>query len=216
MIPKIIHQIWIGDQSKRPSRLMQTWITNHPEWEYKLWTEEEIDKFGLFNREKYDLHPMLSGKADIARYEILFKFGGFFIDADSISIRPLDDLLKNNFVAVRESELHRGHLLANGYFGCVVGNRIMFNLINEVRRLNIDRMLSRHAWETTGPMPFTKEVLKQDSKILNSNTFIPVHFEDKEFSSFEISSISKKEIRDLSEKFKNCYSYQFWGSKSSY
>tara|TARA_R110000782_G_scaffold96340_9_gene180805 strand:- start:982 stop:1632 length:651 start_codon:yes stop_codon:yes gene_type:complete len=216
MIPKIIHQIWIGDQSKKPSKLMQTWKDNHPDWEYILWTEAEIDSFNLFNRDKYDIHPMLSGKADIARYEILFKFGGFFIDADSISIKSLDDLLDNKFVTVYESEKHRKNLLANGYFGCTPKNRIMFNMINNVRNLETNRMINRHAWETTGPLPFTNEVHKSEVKILQSIAFIPVHFEEKDFSSLNISSISDEEIEFLIEKYPDSYSYQFWGSKSNY
>ena len=216
MIPKIIHQIWIGDQSKRPSNLMQTWQNNHPEWEYRLWTESEINDFDLFNRRKYDAHPMLSGKADIARYEILFKFGGFFIDADSISIKPMDDLLNNKFIAVYENETHRGSLLANGYFGCVAESRIMFNMINKVRTLDENRMISRHAWETTGPLPFTKEVSRENVKILSSHTFMPVHFEEKDFSSLKMSTISKEDIDTISKKYSSSYSYQFWGSKSNY
>jgi mannosyltransferase OCH1-like enzyme len=216
MIPKIIHQIWIGDQSKRPSKLMQTWSNNHPEWEYRLWTEGQINDFGLFNRKKYDTHPMLSGKADIARYEILFKFGGFFIDADSISIRPMDDLLDNKFIAVYESETYRGSLLANGYFGCVAESRTMFNMINKVRSLDENRMVNRHAWETTGPLPFTKEVSKENVKILSSNAFMPVHFEEQGFSPVNMSAITEEQIDTISKKYSNSYSYQFWGSKSNY
>ena len=49
-IPKIIHQIWIGDKSKQPVELMKTWETMNPTWEYKLWTEENIPE--LFNKDR--------------------------------------------------------------------------------------------------------------------------------------------------------------------
>jgi len=55
-IPKIIHQIWLG--SPLPDRckvLQKTWKKYHPDWEYRLWTEKEIDEFGLKNRRLYDL-----------------------------------------------------------------------------------------------------------------------------------------------------------------
>ena len=38
----------------------------------------------------------LAGKADILRYELLYEHGGFFIDADSECINPLDDFLTDN------------------------------------------------------------------------------------------------------------------------
>ena len=30
MIPKVIHQIWLGDQSNRPTPLMETWRDMNP------------------------------------------------------------------------------------------------------------------------------------------------------------------------------------------
>ena len=216
LIPKIIHQIWIGDQSKRPSVLMETWKANHPDWSYMLWTEAEISELGLYNQAKFQSHPMLSGKADIARYEILFKFGGFFIDADSISIKPLDDLLNNDFVTVYESEKNRKELVANGYFGCKPKNRVMFDMINEVRKLDVSRMMQRHAWETTGPLPFTVVLKKHSANILSSKSFIPVHFEDKDYERIPISDLTEEHIQKIKQSYPNSYSYQFWGSKSDY
>lgn len=195
---------------------METWKANHPDWSYMLWTEEEISELGLYNESKFESHPMLSGKADIARYEILFKFGGFFIDADSISIKPLDDLLDNNFVTVYESEKNRKKLVANGYFGCKPKSRVMFDMINEIRKLDVNRMMHRHAWETTGPLPFTTVLKKHSVKILDSETFIPVHFEDKNYERLPISSLTEDKIQKIKQKHPESYSYQFWGSKSDY
>ena len=81
MIPKIIHQIWVGDQSKRPDSLIQTWIDMNPSWEHILWTEENMPE--LTNQKQFDAMNELAGKADILRYELLNTHGGFFIDADS-------------------------------------------------------------------------------------------------------------------------------------
>ena len=52
MIPKIIHQIWVGDQSKRPDDLIQTWIDLNPTWKHCLWTEDNIPQ--LKNQEQFD------------------------------------------------------------------------------------------------------------------------------------------------------------------
>ena len=43
MIPKILHQIWIGPK-ERPSKFMDSWHTNNPDFEYIFWNEEEIKK----------------------------------------------------------------------------------------------------------------------------------------------------------------------------
>ena len=86
MIPKIIHQIWLGDQSQRPINLMKTWEDMNPGWVYKLWTDDNLPK--LICQEQFDKMKGLHGKADILRYELLYKYGGFYIDADSECVLP--------------------------------------------------------------------------------------------------------------------------------
>jgi mannosyltransferase OCH1-like enzyme len=45
MIPKIIHQIWIGSK-KKPDIWIDTfkkdYINDNPDWDYKLWDDENI------------------------------------------------------------------------------------------------------------------------------------------------------------------------------
>ena len=47
-IPKIIHQIWLG--SELPVRFrgyQQNWRRLHPDWDYKLWTDRDVENFGI-------------------------------------------------------------------------------------------------------------------------------------------------------------------------
>src|SRR5438876_9483420 len=52
-IPKIIHQIWLG--SPVPSvyePFMKSWQEKHPDWEYRLWTDENVHSlFPLYNQQ---------------------------------------------------------------------------------------------------------------------------------------------------------------------
>jgi len=46
MIPKIIHQTWKDrDIPEKWRRWQQSWKIYHPDWEYRLWTHEDIDQF---------------------------------------------------------------------------------------------------------------------------------------------------------------------------
>ena len=59
----------------------------------------------------------INGKADIIRWEILEKYGGVFVDADSICIEPVDDTLlkcKGGCFAGYEQEQIRKGLIATG------------------------------------------------------------------------------------------------------
>ena len=54
-IPKIIHQIWIGDKPA-PTKFMDTWRDKNPDFEYIRWNEEEFIKrdFKIELKEKID------------------------------------------------------------------------------------------------------------------------------------------------------------------
>lgn len=81
-IPKIIHQIWLGGPPpKAYSAWMEAW-RNLPGFEYRLWTDKEASEFPLKNRTLYNTTPNLAGKSDILRYEILYRYGGVYIDTD--------------------------------------------------------------------------------------------------------------------------------------
>ena len=94
MIPNIIHQIWIGNVSA-PSKHMNTWKDKNDRMEYIRWNESEIVKRNMIFKcqEKIDDMTEINGKADIMRWEILYHYGGVFLDADSICIEPIDNTL---------------------------------------------------------------------------------------------------------------------------
>ena len=100
--PKKIHQIWIGPK-KIPSRYLnwgKSWIKNNPQWEYKLWTNREINQLSMINSSLYDSTKNIGFKSDIARYEILYKYGGIYIDTDFECIKEIPNNLRYfDFVA---------------------------------------------------------------------------------------------------------------------
>ena len=96
IIPKIMHQLWIGPKPA-PITLMDTWKKLNPDFEYIHWNEAEFIKRNMTFKcqSKIDEIEEINGKADILRWEILYKYGGVFLDADSICIEPVDNELMN-------------------------------------------------------------------------------------------------------------------------
>ena len=94
-IPKIIHFIWIGEAPLPPSYeyYISSWINNHPDWIFCFWND--YNKPILINEEIYNLAKYPAMKADILRYELLYFIGGVYIDTDFLSIKNIDELLKN-------------------------------------------------------------------------------------------------------------------------
>lgn len=181
MIPRIIHQIWIGPYD-RPAEFMETWRTLNPSFRYELWDDTRCAAFGFQNAHKIAEQSEWAGKADLMRYEILERHGGIFIDADAECVRPLEDhFLDHDSFACWENETIRHGLISNGYLGASINNKLMQALISAAAYRN---MRGQRAWLTTGPMLLTQTV-----KLLNytnlhvypSFYFIPRHYSGMEY-----------------------------------
>lgn len=197
MIPKVIHQFWIGPK-KQPLPLMETWRNMNAGWDYMFWDETALGNHftdGLRNQQQYDDMGELCGKCDIARLEILNKYGGFFIDADSICLAPLDDfLLLNDSFTCYENEFERGNLLACGYLASRPDNDLMKLLIEAVSRIDVKQVLeiadrsafdsSHRAWQLTGSGLLTSTVFRNkytSISIYPSYYFIPSHYSGRKY-----------------------------------
>ncbi len=96
LIPKKIHQIWIGSKPlpNKYKKWMKTWQSINKDWEYKLWTDLDIKKMELFNQKAYNSSSNVGFKSDILRYEILNKYGGLYIDTDLECVRKIPNYLR--------------------------------------------------------------------------------------------------------------------------
>ena len=186
-IPKIIHQLWIG-RKPAPITLMNTWKDKHPDFEYIFWNEAEIKKrdFVFKCQDKIDDIEEINGKADIIRWEILYKYGGVFLDADSICIEPIDNELMNKkcFAGWEQEEVRPG-LIATGTMGFpkkhpLVKGAIKWILNNEVSQKKTNMM----AWKSVGPGLLTRMYNTgefSDLHIFPSYTFLPIHLTKLEY-----------------------------------
>lgn len=94
-IPKILHHTWIGDDplSEPALEMIAKWRQHHPEWDMRLWTRDNLPP--LQNQALYDAFKNTGHRADILRYELMYQFGGVYVDIDMECQKPLDDLIKN-------------------------------------------------------------------------------------------------------------------------
>lgn len=200
-IPKIIHQIWLGDQSKRPQEMIDTWKQMNPDWDCRLWTEENLPEIRNINQ--FNAMKEFAGKADILRYELLFDHGGFFIDADSICTTPLPDwMTDNDSFCCWENEYIRTGLMCNGYLAASKNNQLMEFMIAGISQMPPDQIAALPnltAWKVVGPEYLTRTVQSNrynKLRIYPSHYFLPKHY------------------TGLETEFKNepSYSQQYWGS----
>ena len=208
-IPKIIHQLWIGPKPA-PTKFMNTWKEKHEKlgFEYIFWNEEELKKRGmtLTLKDKIDSMEEINGKADIIRWEILEKYGGVFVDADSICIEPIDHtLMRSNCFAGYEQERIRKGLIATGTMGFPPHHLIVKRCIKWVQENPVSHELTqKRAWYNVGPGLLTRIVndynMHENICVFPSYYFLPRHYSGIEYKGHE-----------------KVYAYQEWGStKQSY
>ena len=153
-IPKIIHQMWIGDKTKCPTKLMQSWKIKNPTFQYIFWNEDEIEKQNMIFECKTQIEDIveINGKCDIMRWEILYKYGGVFIDADSICLLPLDNyFMDKQAFATYENEKKRKNLVATGTMGFIQNHYLCKNIINWIKSSeSYDIIHNYKAWYSVG------------------------------------------------------------------
>lgn len=87
MIPKIIHQIWVGPYRipSREKKFIEDIKIKHPDFEHMFWTNENIPELPPVLKEVYELFGSrghYTFQADLLRIFIIREFGGLYLDAD--------------------------------------------------------------------------------------------------------------------------------------
>jgi len=145
VIPRVFHQIWLGEAEFPYAQERETWLRNHPDWEHRLWTEAELPH-DLRLGEAANLLRQPAERADILRLELLHRHGGVYIDADFESLKPIDELLDG--VTCFLGLLDSGRV-SNAVIGCVPGHPLLAKAMAEVRPRRTYGPVDR---EGTGPL----------------------------------------------------------------
>ena len=189
-VPKIIHQLWIGD--KPPPLVVMSKVKNmNPDFEYVFWNEEKLEKDLVLPKgylRKIKSHEAINGKADMYRYLILLQYGGVWVDADIIPIEPLDDFLLNTPFFCFENEIERLGLCANTILAFPKDHVYMQTLVdwilqNETR----EKQAKMESWNLVGPGLLTRahNSLKHDPgtdvTVFPSYYFLPDHHSGRKY-----------------------------------
>lgn len=99
MLPRIIHQTWKDhDLPERFRESAESWRHHHPDWEWRLWTDADIQAF--VEREHPEMVSLFASyrdqiqRVDAVRYLILSTTGGIYADLDVVCLKPFDSFLE--------------------------------------------------------------------------------------------------------------------------
>jgi len=178
MIPKKLHQVFF--QLDKPLAELSLFKEStkqfqamHPDWEYKLWTEEDClelmrtklpQYLEFYKNLRYDIQ-----RIDYIRYAILYCEGGIYVDLDHLPLKPFDDLLSNRLIMHNMSNFYEGNkdFVHNDLMGSPKGFLFWQILLSEMEenykeKENIEvykTWKGRFVLQTTGPR-YLSRVLK--------------------------------------------------------
>lgn len=121
MIPKIIHYCWYGrgEMSIQIKETIDSWRKQCPDYELKLWTEDNSPIKIPYLRDALK-HHRWAFAADYMRFYALYHEGGVYMDTDMYLIKPLDEFLSNEMFVGREDK----YLASMGIIGMKKGNKL--------------------------------------------------------------------------------------------
>ncbi len=118
LIPKIIHYTWFSGEPipNDLQRCIDSWKEKCPDYEIICWNASNYDyKKHPYTRQAYEAKHW-GYMADVARLEILYEHGGFYLDTDVELLKNLDELRFQRGFCGREDW---GHVNFGGGSGCV-------------------------------------------------------------------------------------------------
>lgn len=100
MIPKVIHYIWVGPNplGKLQQRCIDSWKKHLPDYQFKLWTENNLPKEVLEHRYVKTMYKKKKWAfvSDYIRFWVLNREGGIYLDTDTEVLKNFDDLLDHS------------------------------------------------------------------------------------------------------------------------
>lgn len=129
-IPKIIHYCWFGkgEMPKIAKKCIKSWKKYCPDFQIICWNEDNFD----FSKNRYMLEAYKAGKwafvSDVVRLQVVYEFGGVYLDTDVELIKPIDDLIQTEgFMGFDE----KGIIATGLGFGAEKGNKIIGEFLKD-------------------------------------------------------------------------------------
>jgi inositol phosphorylceramide mannosyltransferase catalytic subunit len=168
MIPRVIHRVWLGTDPmpEEFEHYGETWQQHHPDWEMRLWTDSNLPE--LRYPDAFERCRNHGERSDVLRSELLYRFGGLYVDTDVECKRPLDPLIGD--APVFAAWVRPGRI-GSAVLGAVPEHPAVERLLREMQaRVG-------HGNQIQATVALLTDVLSDepDVQIFDSETFYPYH-----------------------------------------
>jgi len=129
MIPRTIHYIWLGEAPLNDIQKMciQSWETNMNGFNIVRWDESNLNLDITSEVRKFYDEKRFGMCVDTLRMNIIYTYGGIYLDTDVMLLKPLDFLCLENifFVKANSERINTGL-----GFGAESKNQIILQFLN--------------------------------------------------------------------------------------
>jgi len=204
MIPRIFHWFWDGPPCP-PEYLAAAarWLELHPGWGLERWDDARFQREAMssrtsrFYREKDRYSPrsnLWQWRTNLARLEILERFGGVWVDADLVPLRSIEPLMSYPAFAARESP----RWVNNAFLGFPPGHPLIVEMLAGLpARIHGRRTLQSN--RVTGPHYLTERIGNYpDVAVLPSELIYPYRWD---------------QLDRAGDEFPDAYTVHRWNSK---
>lgn len=181
-IPHIIHHIWLGSAlPEKYIAWRETWMDHHPDWTFILWTDNDknyhhglvttaqtladnmnkkitsividIRDFPLQTKNLIARADNYGQRSDILRYEILYRFGGMYVDTDFSCLQSFSPLHNayDFYIGIQPLETNLVQL-GIGLVGSIPKHPILAYTLEQLANYDTNNAIVL----ATGPLFFTK------------------------------------------------------------
>lgn len=177
-IEKKMTQIWVGPKPA-PKKWMDTWKDLHPDWDYAVFTDQDLKSRTFKNQHLIDQYYKMGkfqGVSDLVRYELIYEQGGFWPEADMVCLNNTEELFtspEDHCYTCYENEKGRPGFV-QPIMAANPGNTFLKALIDELHKLKPNQ-LHPEPFRSTGNAWLSTMIPKHKPEITiwPSHYFIP-------------------------------------------
>jgi mannosyltransferase OCH1-like enzyme len=192
---KKIHRFWAGPEMPEEYKYYGTeWLALNPGWELIDWTQEQAEEQGIINRHVWDdlaIAPegatthdvaLATQRADVLAYELVYKYGGLYVNTDIQPIKPLSELFRYDMnlqtmpMATRETN---DNWVTNGVLWAPEEGMSFWADVIEHLSARYPRLKRRPMNEVTGPylLTWVYGLRPNDLIVLDHEYFNPIYLD---------------------------------------
>jgi mannosyltransferase OCH1-like enzyme len=230
----VLHQIWWQGRDKVPADYpnhSQSWIDLNPSFRYMFWDERSITKlvreYPQPVQVAFDGLPHMIQKIDMAKFLILHKYGGLYVDMDSECLKPIAELLQSSQIVLVQINVNMlakflgygkltGDMLQNGIMAGAKQHPFWMYcikcLMDEDKTQGLLETRLKYIFRTTGPGLLTKAYNSYKEHKPGEIKMLPHTLVDSvSYCDYELYKCA---TQNCAKRFPNAYSIHHFGSKS--